>query len=37
VHWTISYETDADAADVGRDLTGLLRTSAGALRSAAER
>ena len=37
VHWTISYETDADPAAVERDLTGLLQASAGALRAAAQR
>lgn len=37
VHWTISYETDRDPVAVGRDLTGLLQASVGALRTAAER
>jgi hypothetical protein len=37
VHWTITYETDADRAAVAEDLGGLLRASAGALRAAAER
>jgi hypothetical protein len=37
VRWTIAYETDADRPAVERDLSGLLRASAGALRAAAER
>ena len=37
VHWTITYETDADPDAVARDLRGLLGASAGALRAAAER
>lgn len=37
VHWTITYETDADPDAVARDLGGLLQASAGALRAAAER
>lgn len=37
VHWTITYETDADADTVARDLSGLLQASTAALRTAAER
>ncbi len=37
IRWTISYETDVDPDAVGRDLSGLLQASAGALRAAAER
>ncbi len=37
IRWTITYETDGDPDAVGRDLRGLLRASAVALRAAAER